>query len=153
MRCFAPIINKDTEVLILGSFPGEESLRKREYYGHPRNQFWKILSDIIGDDFVSSNYDTKRKLLLKNRIGLWDVIATCKREGSLDSNIKEEEVNDFSKLKIPNLKAVFFNGKKAASKSDLLKHLNVPIHVLPSTSPANAIRYDKKLKEWKLIKF
>ena len=151
---FKPILQKNTKVLILGSFPGIASLKKQEYYGHPRNLFWQFMEEIIGENLVEMNYQKKLKHLQKNNIGLWDVIQTCSREGSLDSSIKEEQQNQFKILneKAPNIKHIFFNGKKAGKCQVLLNDLGYATTILPSSSPANAgIPLTVKQKEWKKI--
>ncbi len=147
-----PIIDEECKIIILGSMPGAESLRKGEYYGHPRNAFWRIMFDMLDCDFTD-DYDAKKKMLLDNHIALWDVISYCEREGSLDSNIKEDIPNDFNSLFLdyPNIKRVYFNGQKAYdtfrrkvgfdSEKNYIR--------LPSTSPAHAIAYSKKLMVWK----
>lgn len=136
--------------------PSEKSLAANQYYGHPRNNFWKIIFNIFETPF-STVYEQRKNILLNNRIALWDVLEACVREGSLDSAIKQETPNDFdSFLKAhPNIKHIYFNGQKAAqffkqyvTVSDIYK-----LVTLPSTSPANAgISFEKKLIEWQIIK-
>ena len=94
---FKPLINKDTEILILGSLPSVKSLEFKEYYGHPRNRIWKILAYLINSE-IPDTYQNKKQFLHDNRIGLWDVIKNAKREGSLDSNIKNETPNEINKI-------------------------------------------------------
>lgn len=147
-----PVINKNTQVLILGSFPGEESLQKQQYYANKRNIFWKVMSDLLQQDLMQEDYETKIKILQKHNIGLWDVIASCSRKGSLDAKIRREKLNDFSRLKscAPNLKLICFNGKKASKYSDIF--YNYELSILLSTSPANAsYSYKHKLNNWKSI--
>ncbi len=154
MRCFPPVIDKNTKVLILGSFPGVESLRRKQYYGHPKNLFWKFVGDAINEDLVSMLYSKRLATLKKNKIGLWDVIQTCRRSGSLDSNIRLEQQNQFHilKEKAPNIRHVFFNGKKAGSYQRLLEELGYVTCILPSTSPANAsIPLEVKRQEWRKL--
>lgn len=151
MECFGPIVDKTTEVLILGSFPGIASLQKKQYYGHPKNLFWKLVGDVINEDLVSIPYSKRLTTLKKHKIGLWDVIQTCSREGSLDSNIKSEQQNQFEllKKKAPKLKQIFFNGKKAGSYQKMLEELGYVTTILPSTSPANAgVSIEVKRVEW-----
>ena len=151
-----PIVDENVRILILGSIPGQESLRKQEYYANPRNHFWKILFDLIGSK-APKQYSQRILLIKKQGIGLWDVIKSCQRQGSLDSNIKHENPNDFNTFfsKYPNIKSVFFNGAKAYEVFkkkigfDLL--LGINFEKLPSTSPANTQTYDKKLEQWKKI--
>ena len=153
LRCFAPVTNINSRLLILGSLPGVASLEKAQYYGHPRNQFWRLMSDIIGEDIETASYPERLEGLLRHHIGLWDVIGTAKRQGSLDSNIKEVSPNPLGDLigKLPNLKALAFNGQKAAQLG--IKELQkidakLPYYILPSTSPAHAVAYDVKKAAW-----
>lgn len=152
---FKPVIDINSEVLILGSILGKISLEKQEYYGNKRNQFWNIISTILNENF-STHYKKKIDLLLKNKIALWDVIANCERQGSLDSNIKEEKVNNFTSLlkDYPRLTKIFFNGKKAYTsykKNVGFSNSSIDYMVLPSTSPANTMGMNEKLKLWKNI--
>jgi TDG/mug DNA glycosylase family protein len=136
--------------------PSEKSLAVNQYYGHPRNAFWKIIFSVFESPF-STDYELRKSILLDHRIALWDVLEACVREGSLDSAIKQEVPNDFSSfLKVhPHIKHIFFNGQKAA------KYFNDSVDIsntyklitLPSTSPANAsMSFEKKLMEWEIIK-
>ncbi|WP_309683439.1 DNA-deoxyinosine glycosylase [Polaromonas sp.] len=163
-----PLVSGQTRLLILGSFPGAASLAARQYYGHPQNQFWKILQaiwpdspDIMGAD----SYQIRSEWLLSKGLGVWDVYAACEREGSLDSRIRRPVVNDFSLLRhrCPQLQAIAHNGgesfrhakfvmlalsaagppqgAKAPSGSSAAREAAsvVPqFYRLPSTSPANA---------------
>ena len=148
-KCFPPIIDRNSEVLILGSFPGEESLRKKQYYGHPQNQFWRIIGEITCENLNGLEYPEKKKALLKHRIALWDVISSCERPGSLDSSIRNERMNNLGKIHrlAPNIRLIVFNGKKAGKYTHEFKGYRTK--VLPSTSPAYTLKYEKKLKEWK----
>ncbi|MFQ5621183.1 MAG: DNA-deoxyinosine glycosylase [Candidatus Nanoarchaeia archaeon] len=148
MRGFPPIINKSTEILILGSFPSIKSLDNIMYYGHPQNHFWKILGAIINEPLYDLPYKERCKLLLKNKIGIWDVYTTCEREGSLDSNIRKPVLNNFNTLKGSKINKIIFNGKTAFKHA---KHvpLDVPKHYVPSTSPANTTSIKEKTKLWK----
>lgn len=106
---FAPIANKNSRVLILGTMPGERSIEIKQYYGHKGNQFWKLMFDVFNAPFTDS-YEERITLLVKNKIALWDVLSHCEREGSADSAIKNEIANDFKtfyKL-YPEIKHVFF---------------------------------------------
>lgn len=152
---FDPISNADTTILILGTMPGDKSLELGEYYGHPRNRFWKIISTITNND-LPLNYPDKQKLLLKSKIGIWDVAHKANRKGSLDSAIEDEEpknLNDFiSRHK--NLKVIGFNGTKSQTFFD--KYFNKKAEIkyisLPSTSPANTgINFDNICKLWRQI--
>ena len=152
---FPPIIDKESKILILGSIPGVKSLEMQQYYAHPQNKFWKIIFDLFSEDFTT-DYSERIKILEKYHVALWDVIDTCERKGSLDSEIRNEEANKIGELlhNYPNIKAIFCNGQK--SYKNLLKILpkdfHLPIIVLPSTSPAHAsLGYVQKLETWKII--
>ena len=113
----APIVDAEARVLILGSFPGEASLAARAYYGHPRNHFWRLVGDVVGEPLAA--LDTARRVarLRAHRIALWDVIAQCERASSLDSAIRAEVANDIGALlrRAPRIATIAFNGGKAAS--------------------------------------
>lgn len=133
--------------------PGKESLRREEYYAHPRNAFWPIIFELLGKEY-SDNYQTKRQLLLENGIAIWDVLKACERDSSLDSDILVEEPNDFDLFfsKYPNIQAIFFNGQPAARFFKKYMASNgKPTFLLPSTSPAHAIKMEQKLDKWKII--
>lgn len=150
IKCFPPVVNNQTRILILGTMPGVESLRKQEYYGHPQNQFWKLLGGVLEINLISLSYEQRLELLLKNHIGVWDVIASCKRKGSLDSDMKDKQLNQLTKLvqELPHLKLVCFNGKVAQKHGmDLID--NIPSVVLASSSPAFTLAFEKKLEIWR----
>ncbi len=152
---FSPISSPDSKMLILGTMPGTKSLELNQYYGHSQNNFWKFIFTIFNKDFTA-DYETKKALLLKNKIALWDVLQYCDRVGSLDSAIKNEIANDFeSFLKLhPNIKTILFNGQKAAAffKKYVQLKKEYTLITLPSTSPANAGKtFQSKLDEWKVI--
>ena len=157
LSSFRPIIDQRSRLLILGSMPGVESLRLQQYYGHPRNQFWKILYELFNTQ-ASEDYEQKVFYIRNKRIAVWDVIENCYRAGSLDSNIREEKANDFNALfkGYPDIKTVLFNGGKAYETYkkwvgfDALPNLR--FHKLTSTSPANTKRYEEKLREWSVIR-
>ncbi len=152
---FAPIISTTSRILILGSVPGVKSLEMQQYYAHPQNQFWKIVFELLGEDF-SKDYETRIETIRKNNIALWDVIDTCEREGSLDTKIRNEEHNDITKIlnDHPSISVIFCNGQKSFKnlKKILGEESEIPVFVLPSTSPLHTISFDKKLKEWEIIK-
>lgn len=157
LTSFQPIIDECSRVLILGSMPGIESLRLQQYYANPRNQFWKILYELF-ETPVSQVYEERISFIKSKKIAVWDVIENCYREGSLDSKIREEKVNDFSALfkAYPDILTVLFNGGKAY---EIYKRWigfgtssNLTFHKLTSSSPANTKRYEEKLKEWEVIK-
>lgn len=153
---FPPISSQDSKILILGTMPGTKSLELNQYYGHKQNNFWKFLFTIIGEEF-SMDYQTRKNLLIKNKIALWDVLQFCDRIGSLDSAIKNEIANDFESFlnTHPQIEYIFFNGQKAEAFFKKYVHLEKEYKsfTLPSTSPANASKtFQDKLKEWNIIK-
>ena len=154
-KSFDPISNDETVILILGTMPGDKSLELGEYYGHSRNKFWKIISTITENE-LPLTYSDKKTLLLKNKIGLWDVVNNANRKGSLDSAIENEKPNDldFFITKHKKLKIVGFNGKKAQLLYDKYfdRKSGIRYILLPSTSPANAgINFDDICKQWQQI--
>lgn len=150
---FAPVLDENTRVLILGSMPGDESLRRQQYYGNPGNDFWRLVGRAIGEDLISPGYEARLLKLKEYGIGLWDVFKAGERKGSPDSGIKNAEVNDFSKLKClaPKLRLVCFNGKKAGEYEPLLKKLGFETKVLPSSSGANRRFPKKRVFEWESV--
>lgn len=154
LACFPPVLDRDTRTLILGSFPGKASLDAQQYYAHPRNQFWRLLSDTLGEDLVTQAYPERLRRLRAHAIGLWDVIAVCEREGSLDTAIRNARANDFALLKqqCPALSRVCFNGKTSGKFAAQFAEAGFDTLVLPSSSPANAQRsFEQKLAEWRAI--
>ena len=159
IKSFKPVINRDSRVLILGSIPGVMSLEKEQYYGNPRNHFWRIIYNLLNED-EEENYNKKVEFLLSKGIALWDVINNCHRAGSLDSNIKNEEVNEVEQLLLsyPNIRFIGFNGTKSFTtfkRNVGLKVLqNIEYMQLPSTSPIpgrNIKTFEDKLEAWKVI--
>ncbi len=148
---FPAVVDENTEILILGSLPGDVSIRKHQYYGHPGNDFWSLLGSIIGEDLQGMNYQNRLETLKRNKIGLWDVFKAGKREGSEDAKIKNEEINQFSMLKelAPSLKRVLFNGKKSGEYEPILKAMGYETKVLPSSSGANRRFLKNRKSEWK----
>ncbi|MBR2597299.1 MAG: DNA-deoxyinosine glycosylase [Clostridiales bacterium] len=151
----APVFDKDSKVLILGSFPSVRSREEGFFYGHPQNRFWKVTSRIFGEE-LPVTIEEKKAFLIRNHIALWDVIGSCEIDGSSDSSIRDVTVNDLSViLGTADIRAIFLNGKKA--EQYYLKYL-FPILkrdavCLPSTSPANAAWNLEKLADaWKIIK-
>ena len=153
---FKPISNEETEILILGSMPGDRSIELNEYYGHARNRFWKILATITNNE-LPITYDEKRELLLKEKIGVWDIVHKANRKGSMDSAIKNEKPNDLEWFieSHKNLKIIAFNGKKSEALFNKYfgRKENIKYIPLPSSSPANAgINFENICKIWKQIK-
>jgi double-stranded uracil-DNA glycosylase len=158
IHSFAPVGNADASVLILGSMPGKESLKQNQYYAHPRNDFWKIIGELVGA-YPELPYEERIRILKSSGIALWDVLASCKRETSQDAHIREESANDFAAFfaRHPHITQVFFNGSKAKQcfrKFVQDKQALPPLqfHRLPSTSPAHAgMRYADKLQAWRAV--
>jgi hypoxanthine-DNA glycosylase len=162
-ECFPPIAKPDAEILILGSLPGRKSLEMQQYYAHPQNAFWKLISGIYGQG-SSLPYTQRVEILTANRIALWDVLAAAERPGSLDSSIvhASARANDFAAFyrSHPLVSRVFFNGRKAEElyRRFVLPGLSAEFAVLryvsmPSTSPAHAgMPFAEKLVRWKTIK-
>ncbi len=147
----APVIDAETRVLVLGSFPGAASLAAGQYYAHPRNQLWRLLSAILGDDLAALPYAERLPRLLAHRFGLWDVLAACEREGSLDSSIRKPAANDFERLRTlcPRLETVGFNGQASGKFAAQFAAQGYRTLVLPSTSPAHAVlSFEAKLALW-----
>lgn len=135
------MVARGTRVLILGSLPGEESLRARRYYAHPRNRFWHLTGKVIGRELERLEYEQRLAALLEAKIGLWDTVASARRKDSLDASIREEEHNRLADLaaRLPELRAVALNGKKAAAiGTKLLADSRLELVPLPSSSPAYA---------------
>jgi hypoxanthine-DNA glycosylase len=149
---FPPYVNSNTRILILGTMPGVTSLIKQEYYGNPRNHFWRIMYAYFNTTPISDIFEEKILFLQSNAIGLWDVLENCERNGSLDIHIKNHKENDFEALflKYPLINKIIFNGK--GSHNYFLKKFGqikgITYYVMPSTSPANTMPFEDKLKIW-----
>jgi len=157
-RCFPPVIDANTRILILGSLPGERSLALAQYYGHPQNKFWFLVGEVIERDLVGMDYPARLNTLLEHHIGLWDVIAQARREGSLDSRIRDHATNDLATLVagLPGLAAVAFNGGTAAKigmQALAESRTSLDLIRLPSSSPAYAaVPYAEKLRAWEALR-
>lgn len=162
-RCFPPVVSKRPQVLILGSMPGVRSLQEQQYYAHPQNSFWKIMGVLFS--MPVETYRQRLALIKANELALWDVLRSCVRPGSLDSEIDPSsiEVNDVGAFLSAHEKItrVFFNGATAEKEFTRRVLPELPRAVaarltlkrLPSTSPAHAgLRVEKKLKEWSIVK-
>ena len=164
INSFDAISDKNSTVLILGTMPGVASLTAEQYYGHQDNLFWDIIFRVLDKNWscekvVNVDYPTKKNLLLKNGVALWDVLKYCDRKGSLDTAIKNEIKNNLSNFisEHPNIKAIFFNGQKAHKYFTELKHEipnidNIQQILLQSTSPSNTRNSFYILKEWTTIR-
>ncbi len=160
--CFTAIANDDAHILILGSMPGVESLRQQRYYAHPRNAFWPIMLTIF-DIAEDRSYQQRCASLLAEKIALWDVLQSCQRQGSLDSNIESESIiaNDFSLFLQQHqaIKLIVFNGTKAEQIFNKYvlpslsgNQLSIPRKRLPSTSPAHAaMSFEQKCSCWQQV--
>ena len=159
VQSFPPIVSRHSKVLVLGSMPGQASLRARQYYAHPRNAFWRIMGSLFGAG-PSLPYEERTARLQSAGIALWDVLQACVRPGSLDASITDEVANDFPALfaRYPNLTHVFFNGSKAETAFGRLVVPCLPedrpaFCRLPSTSPAHAaMPLEDKLQAWSCVK-
>lgn len=151
LRGLPPVADARTRVVILGSFPGAASLAAREYYAHPQNQFWRIVGEVIGQPLPALAYRDRLAAMLEAGLGLWDVYASCTREGSLDSAIRAATPNDFQRLRrlAPHLLRVCHNGKTSGRFAPAFADDAVEVCVFPSTSPAYAsLRYEDKRAQW-----
>ena len=155
IHTIAPLYDKNSVVLILGSFPSVKSREGNFFYHHPQNRFWKVIPAVLGQQTPITT-EQKRRLLHDNRIALWDVIKSCDIENSSDSSIKNVEVNDLSViLNAADIKAIFTNGGKSSRlyKKYCQNVTGIEAHPLPSTSPANAgWSLERLTKEWSIVK-
>lgn len=152
---FAPVVDAATRVLILGSLPGEASLAARQYYGHPRNAFWRLMEGVLDTALVALTYEDRLAALLARRVGLWDVIAEAERPGSLDAAIRDPAANDLLALidTLPALRLVAFNGGTAAKLGGRLIGDRLPTLALPSSSPAHAAKsFEQKATAWSALR-
>jgi len=151
-RSFPPVADSRTRVLVLGSLPGEESLARAQYYANPRNHFWRLIGTVIGADLVPLPYEARLQALLEARVGLWDTVGAATRRGSLDGAIRLSSANDLADLaaKLPELRAVGFNGGKSASLGlpQLVARSDLALIPLPSSSPAYTRAFEEKRAEW-----
>jgi len=146
-----PVIDVNTRLLVLGSFPGVASLRSQQYYGHPQNHFWKILGALWGMPLPAMDYPARLASVRERGLGIWDVYAACEREGSLDADIRSAELNDFERVRqtCPQLQAIAHNGGESFRHARHTRGLGLPVYRLPSTSPANASwSFERKCGAW-----
>ncbi len=149
-----PVVSSTTRLMILGSFPSAVSLAAQQYYAHPRNHLWPIVGTLFGLDLKAMPYEERLVHLRQRGLGLWDVYAACKREGSLDSNIQDAQLNDLACLKhqAPKLMALAHNGGESARSMRVTQALGYEVFRLPSTSPANASwSFERKLEAWRYV--
>ena len=156
-RCFDPVVDARTRLLILGSLPGENSLAHSQYYAHPQNKFWMLLGEVLGTDLPRLPYEARLASVLAHGVGLWDVVAQAHRSGSLDSNIRNRDDNDLPGLlaRFPAIRAIAFNGGTAAKVGIKVLGEQAPryrIVELPSSSPAYTKPYAEKLAQWRVLR-
>lgn len=154
-HCFPPVVDERTQVLVLGSLPGEQSLAASQYYAHPRNQFWRLIGAVTGQEIASLPYEARLAALLRAGVGLWDTVASARRTGSLDMAIRHHQPNDLAMLAdtLPRLRAIAFNGQKSASIGRaLLPGGQFALLDLPSSSPAFTLSFEEKLARWLAIR-
>jgi hypoxanthine-DNA glycosylase len=151
-----PLLSSDIRILILGSLPSDYSIEKQEYYAKPSNDFWKLLGTALKCDLYAMTYEKRLECLENFKIGLWDVLKEARREGSDDSKIKEEVVNDFEEVfeNCKELRLICCNGKKASSYASLVEDLakrakrEIEVRALPSSSGLNRRNMEKREREW-----
>lgn len=151
LRGLPPIIDAAAGTLILGSFPSEASLAAQQYYGSRQNQFWRLLGALLGVPLAEMDYADRKTALHGAGIAVWDVYASCERAGSLDSAIRGAQANDFGRLRklAPKLRRICFNGQTAARFARHFEELGYATVVLPSSSPAYTLSFEKKLAAWR----
>lgn len=151
-RAFDPVVDANTRLLILGSLPGDASLKAGQYYGHPQNGFWRLVGGVIGQDLVGLAYPDRLAALQAAGVGLWDVIASAERPGSLDGAIRNAESADLNRLidGLPALRVVAFNGGTAArhGRRRLGGRPDIALVDLPSSSPAYTRPLARKAEAW-----
>ena len=148
-----PIASADARLFILGSLPGDVSLGAQQYYAHPTNQFWRLLGRVLGEDLHALGYEQRLHRLAERRIGLWDVIASAERRGSLDQAIRVAEHNRLEQLlrDFPDVRAIAFNGATAAKAGRKLigeRSDGIALIDLPSSSAANTTAFEEKARAW-----
>ncbi|WP_310626012.1 DNA-deoxyinosine glycosylase [Limnohabitans sp.] len=157
LQGLAPLLSPRTRLVVLGSFPGVASLRAQQYYGHPHNQFWKIMATLLAAEpatVLTLPYAARAQWLLNHGVGLWDVYAACEREGSLDAHIQNAQPNDLQSLRTrcPALRAIAHNGGESFKHAKHTRLLGLPVYRLPSTSPTNASwSFARKLDAWREV--
>ncbi|MCK8458163.1 MULTISPECIES: DNA-deoxyinosine glycosylase [Sphingomonas] len=153
---FPPIVSPDARLLVLGSLPGDRSLAAQRYYAHPQNQFWQLLSPVVGRDLVALAYDDRLAVLREHRVALWDVIGSASRPGSTDAAINDIKGNDIAGLvaTLPHLRAIAFNGGTALKQGMKLlgrDFIGPEIVALPSSSPLHTVGIAAKQPAWSAL--
>jgi double-stranded uracil-DNA glycosylase len=150
-RSFPPVVDRRARLLVLGSLPGEESLRQARYYANPRNQFWRLMGAVIGRELEPLGYEERLTTLLDARVGLWDVVGSATRRGSLDAAIRDHAPNPLAELasELPGLRALAFNGSTAAGIGrKAIGETALTLLALPSSSPAYTLPFEAKREAW-----
>jgi hypoxanthine-DNA glycosylase len=151
-RSFPPVVDRATRLLVLGSLPGEQSLAQAQYYANPRNQFWRLMGEVIEADLVAMDYPARLEALLRAGVGLWDVVESATRPGSLDADIRDHKPNALAELAagLPELRAIGFNGGTSArlGAKALGAETRFELVPLPSSSPAFTLPFERKREAW-----
>jgi TDG/mug DNA glycosylase family protein len=154
-RAFDPVVDANTRLLILGSLPGDASLKAGQYYAHPQNAFWRLVGGVVRQDLAALPYPDRLEALKAAGVGLWDVIASAQRPGSLDAAIRNAEAADLNRLidRLPALRTVAFNGGTAArlGRRRLAARTDVTLIDLPSSSPAYTLPLAEKAIAWSTL--
>ena len=152
-RGLPPLLAPDARVLILGSFPSEASLAARQYYAHPRNHFWPVLSALLNEPLVEMSYPARTACVRAHRIAIWDTIVACERKGSLDAAIRNAERGEIARVRrvARGLRAICFNGGTAARAEPAWRDEGFATLVLPSTSPAYTLPLSRKINAWRAL--
>ena len=153
--CLPPVMDERVQLLIFGSLPGEASLKAERYYAHPRNHFWRLLETVLEQPVAELAYKERLATLLGRGVGLWDVVATARRQGSLDGAMREVEANPLAALtrELPGLRAVAFNGGAAARIGRrALAATELTLVDLPSSSPALTLPLAEKAERWAVLR-
>jgi double-stranded uracil-DNA glycosylase len=152
-RGLPPVLGRDALLLILGSFPGEASLRARQYYAHPRNHFWPLLAVLLDEPLLTMEYSERLTCIKAHRVAVWDTIVACERTGSLDTAIRRAERGEVGRVRraAPGVGLVCFNGRAAARAEPVWRAAGYGTCALPSTSPAYTRPFGEKLAAWRVI--
>jgi hypoxanthine-DNA glycosylase len=152
---FPPVADPDARLLVLGSLPGEVSLKRAQYYGHPQNQFWRLMGSVLGRELPDA-YEARLATLRAAGVALWDVVQTARREGSLDARIRDHQPNPLRDFvtSLPRLRAVAFNGGTASAigRRALGEQPGLALISLPSSSPAYTLAFEAKAAAWRQLR-
>lgn len=152
-RGLPPIVAPNAHVLILGSFPSQASLVAKQYYAHPRNHFWPVLSALLNEPLVEMSYSARKDRVRARGIAIWDTIVACERVGSLDAAIRNAERGAIARIRriAQGLRIVAFNGRTAARAEPLWRAAGLETLILPSTSPAYTLPLGDKIEAWRAL--